>query len=97
MSEVQLSAPISTINDIKEDMGVKGVIYTNTFENVCPICGNENSLIPKIRKPDTITCSMTKGGCNTDFSVFGWCKVNSNNPNFMKKLKNTKDVDYDKE
>jgi hypothetical protein len=46
-------------------------VYTNTFENYCPLCGATGNLRAGIKRQDEITCLS----CDADYCVWGYDKT----------------------
>jgi hypothetical protein len=46
-------------------------VYTNTFENYCPLCGATGTLKAGIKRQDEITCLS----CDADYCVMGYDKT----------------------
>lgn len=47
-----------------------------TFENYCPNCGHHGTLVKGSKRSDEITCTQSRGGCDSDFCFCGKEKIN---------------------
>lgn len=47
-----------------------------TYENYCPNCHKHGTLVVGSKRSDEITCTQSRGGCDSDFCFCGKEKIN---------------------